>query len=369
MADAPTFQDIFDAGRREILVQPTRITNDVVDIDGSDANIVVASGAAMGDEVTTYALALYQESFLATASGRALDRWINDRYQLPRQEAVPAVTNLQLERSNVVGFTIVAGSVFSTNTGVNFRTIDDVVFPPNISGPFFVTAVCQDAGLGGNVPAGSIVNVQDTFDDDTLTVTNPEPAAGGANAEEDDEYRARGRDFFLSARRGTKNALEIGARSVAGIQQATAQEFLDPDTGSPFFRVQLLISDISGQANVALAQQVIIALDEYRGFGVPVSVLAAQRQDVPLTILGLQFEAGFSTTTVLTAARNAIIAVINILGPGETLRRASLYAALESVDGLIVPDGAIVEPAGDVVPISGRVLRSTTSLIAMNQAA
>ena len=366
MADSPTFQDIFDAGRREILVQPTRITDDVVDIDGSDANIIVGAGAAMADEVAAYALALYQESFLATSLDQALDRWVNDRYQLPRQDAVPAVANLQLARAGVVGFTVPTGSVFSTNSGVNFATIDDVVFAAGVVGPIFVTANAQDAGVVGNVPRDDIINVQDTFDDDTLSVTNPEPAAGGADSEQDDAYRARARSFFLSARRGTKTAIETGGESVAGVQQATAQEFLDPNTGSPFFRIQLLIADLEGQANLALAGQVQLALDEFRGFGVPVSVLAAQRQDVAIIASGLLFDAGFSTTTVLTNARNALVAVVNILAPGETLRSASLLGALTTVQGLIVPDGAITEPAGDVVPAIGRVLRSDVSRIALN---
>jgi hypothetical protein len=64
-----------------------------------------------------------------------------------------------------------------------------------------------------------------------------------------------------------------------------------------------------------------------------------------------------------------LVAVVNILAPGEILRRASLDGALSTVQGLIVPDGAISEPAGDVVPDIGRVLRTQTSFIALNQSA
>ena len=367
MADAPSFQDLFDAGRREILVQPTRITNDVVDIDGSDANIIVAVSAAMADEVAAYALGLYQGSNLGTAREERLDRWLNDRYQLPRRDAVPAVVQLRLAREGTVGFTIEAGSIFSTEAGVNFATIDDVVFNASNPGPLFVTARAQSSGEVGNVAAGTIVNVQDSFDDETLTVTNTEPAAGGEETEDDDTYRARGRSFFLSARRGTKTAIETGAETV--VREADAQEFLDPDTGLPIFRVQLQIADAEGQANAALAELVLQALDEFRGFGVPVSVLASQRQEVPVVLQGLQFRAGFSTTTVLNNARNAIIAEVNLLGPGETLLRGSIFAALKTVDGLIVPSTALVEPAGDVVPATGRTLRTSAELVSLNEAA
>lgn len=363
MADAPTYQDLFDAGRREVLVQPTRISNDVVDIAGSDANIIVASSAAQADEIAGYALALYQESFLGTAQGQALDRWINDRYQLPRQAAVPAVVLLRFDRGGTVGFTIPAGSIFSTDDGVDYSTIDDVVFAASQEGPLFVTANATQAGTIGNVPIAAVTTVQDTFDDDTLTVTNEEPAAGGADDESDDDYRARARDFFLSVRRGTKRAIETGARSVAGVQEATASEVLDPDTGNPFFRVQLLFSDLEGQGNLALGDRILLALDEFRGLGVPVSLIAGTPQLQSIVATGLLFEAGFSTTTVLNNARAAIVSAVNLLAPNETLRRAVILSALDTVDGLIVPDDALVEPAGDVVPNAGQVIRTQASLV------
>lgn len=338
----------------------------MVDIEGSDANIIVASGAAQGDEVAAYALALYQESFLGTAQGQALDRWVNDRYQLPRQEATPAVVPLRFDRGGTVGFTIPANSLFSTEDGVDYSTIDDVVFAASQAGPLFVTANATQAGTGGNVPTGAISVVQDTFDDDTLTVTNEEPAAGGAEDEEDDAYRARARDFFLSARRGTRAAIEIGAQSVAGIQEATATEVLDPDTGSPFFRVQLLFSDLEGQGNQALGDLILLALDEFRGWGVPVTVVSATPQLQSVIATGLLFQAGFSTTTVLNNARAAVVAQINLLAPSETLRRAKILAALDTVDGLIIPDGALTEPAGDVVPNTGQVIRTQSELVSLN---
>lgn len=368
MPDIPSFADSFDAARREILVQPTRITKDVVDIEGSDANIIVAGGASMSEETSAFALALYQESFLGTAKGEALDRWVMDRYQLPRQTAQPAVVTLELTRSNTVGFTVDTDSIFSTPDGVEFSTIDDVVFASGVLGPLTVTARALTAGTGGNVPTGTVTEVNGSFDDTTLAVTNTEPAAGGSVDEEDDDYRARARGFFLSARRGTKEAIEIGARAVAGVTEATAIEVLE-STGIPQFRVQLLISDENGQGNLALAQLVTLALDEFRGLGVPVLVSGAVPQFVIVEAQGLQFEAGANTTAVLNDARERVLARINVLAPGETLRLATILAALNDTDQLIVPDDALVQPAGDLIPNAGSVIRTRSDLIALNSLA
>lgn len=367
MPDAPSHKDLFLAGRRQAILgaNSARFDRAIIDTDGSDVNILFNISAAMGEEVVQYALSRLNAKSLGTARDEDLDREVYDRYQLPRVGAGSAVVTLTLTRSGTDGFTVPALSVFGSTSGVTFATQNDVAFAENNRGPLTVKAVAQQAGRQGNVEAGTITRVITSQDDSTLAVTNEEQAAGGRDEESDESYQARARGFFTTARRGTREAIEFGALDTGRVAQATAVELLNEATGLQGFRVQLNIADEDGQSNEALANEVEQEMLEYRCFGVPVQVVSAIPQYEKIEATGLLFEAGANTTDVLDRAANAILAVVNSLRPGVTLRRSSIAAALDRVDQLIVPDGAVVTPAGDLVPDSGTVIRTTRDRISL----
>lgn len=376
MADVPTQLDLFDAGRREALLSPTRFDPSIIDVAGSDINILLNVSAAMGEEVARYIQSTFNELFLSTASGEKLDRWVYDRYRLTRYEAQSAVVTLTLTRSDTAtGVSIPKGSTFSTAGGQVFETVVDAAFATGNAGPISVNAVAQRAGIEGNVAAGTINTVTASLPVQDIIVDNPNvldadgnvvtpgAAAGGRAAETDDELQERARQFFVNARRGTRTAIEFGAKQVAKIAQATAIENLNLTTGNAAFRVQLTVADSQGQANPALSAEVLESLDEYRALGVPVSVINAVPEYVNITATGLQFAAGANTAAVLSEARSAILAAVNGTAPGITVRRSTILAALEQVDLLIVPNAALTEPLGDLVPTLGTVIRTTADRI------
>jgi len=368
MADAPTQPDLFLVGRDEAILLPTRFDRAIIDTEGSDVNTVFNVSATQGEEVVRYLQASLNELSLSTANGEALDRWVFDRYGLTRKEATNAVVTLQLERSGTDGFTIVAGSTFGTATGLNFITANDLAFGEGVVGPLFVLATADRTGPESNVAIGTITEVISSLEDPTTTVTNPEVAAGGNPRETDDELRTRAREFFVTARRGTKSAIEFGATEVSRVDQANAIEVFAPYQGLsiPGYRVFLNIADSDGQANAALSDDVQRSLVEYRALGVPVVVVPAIPQYVDIRAEGLQFEAGANTTQVLQNAANALLSVVNALPPGDILRRSVLLSTLDNINQLIVPDGALVEPAGDLDPSTGTVIRTTRDRISLN---
>lgn len=369
MATLPAFDDLFDAGEREALVLPSRFNPAIIRTPGSDVNIAFNVSAAMGQELSAFVQAAINETFLSTAAqigGDVLDRWVYDRYGIVRQDARSAVVPVTFARTRLTpGVTLATGSVVGTTDGTNFQIVNDVVFAPNVIGPLTVAAVAEQTGTGGNVATGTITQLVSSFDDDTITVINNEPAAGGREAETDSELEARARDFFTNARRGTRTAILTGARDTPGVTQASAIEFLDSD-GRAAGRVQVIISDENGNSNSALALDVLENLDDFRCLGVPVTVLAGTPQFVEIVVSGLQFAANANTTNVLQEGREAILAAVNILQPGETLRLATISTALDGTEDLIVPSGSIREPAGDLVPQTGGVIRTTLDRIRLN---
>lgn len=370
MPQLPTFDDLFETGKFEILRNPTRFATEIIDTDGSDVNIVVATSAAMADEIGGFAQQAFNEVHLSTAAkegGEILDRFVWDRYQLIRFEAQQSVTTATFARPTATSpVSIPAEAIFSTEDGQTFESINETVMGTGVIGPVSATVQAQIAGELSNVEAGAINTIVTTLTDPDVTVTNLEPAAGGTQAETDDELAERARDFFINARRGTRQAIQNGSVTTPGVTQATVIEFLD-DNGVANFRVQSIISDVNGQANAALATRTLDRLEEFRALGVPVLVIAGTPEFVDIVVEGLTFQAGANTTTLIDQIRAQVVSTVNQLAPGQTLERARIFTALQVRDLVNRPESALVEPAGDLQPAStSGVIRTTSSRVSIN---
>lgn len=370
MADIPTFSDIFDAGRNEILRNPTRFNPEVVDLSGSDVNVVTATGASMADEVAGFAQQAFNELSLSVAAREGdeiLERFLWDRYQLTKQSSQNAVVSVDFTRTDKsAALLIPAETVVSTDDGVTFSTVADLTLSVSI-GTLSVSATADVSGVGGNVDIGAITTIVTQLTGAaTLTATNSEVAAGGAPEETDQAFTDRGRSFFVSARRGTRQAIFNGAVGTAGVETANVIEDLDPN-GDPTFRVQVIVSDQDGNANTALAQAVSDNLDEFRGLGVPVQVIAGTPEFVNIELENITFAATTNTSVLVDEMRARILAAVNDLAPGQTLERTLITTAAKFSAQVSVPDGALVEPVGDLVPTATNgVIRTTGARISIN---
>ena len=367
---APTFDDIFQAGKFEILRRPTRFSPAIVDTDGSDVNVVVAAGASMADEVSHFAQNVFNELHLSTAirvGGEVLDHLVWDWYQLIRYEAQNSVVSLVFSRPSALSpVSIPSGTVVSSDDGQTFETVNGVVMGVGVLGPVTVTGMAQIAGELGNVESGAIRTIVSGLTDIDMEVTNDEPAAGGGPEETDEQLGQRARDHFSSIRRGTRAAILTGCLATPGVSQATVTEDLN-SLSYPNFRVQAIISDENGQANGALATRVLDNLEDYRALGVPARVISGTPQFVEILIEGITFRAGANTTRLVDQLRAQVVSRVNQLAPSQTLRRSTIFSALRISDIVDVPESALVEPSGDLVPSgSSGVIRTTASRVSIN---
>jgi len=371
MPDLPTRLDYFNIGADEVAargaVRPPnqRISPTEVFTEGSDINIVVASASAMADETTRQVALRTQALFLDGASGEDLDRLVGDRFSptIVRKGATPAVAVLTFTRTSgpLLALALPVGTQVKTDGGVLFALTVAVVIPAGSTGPITGIAQALLAGIDGNVDALTLTAFVTPPADPALQVTNLEPATGGDAVEIDARLRARARDFFRTARRGTLAAIEFGALTVPGVRQATAVEEVD-SMGIPTGRVSLYIADANGQANAALTAAVVGALLEYRAAGVYVDVQGATPLFVPITY-NLRFSAGVDTTAAFGLVQSGTVAAVNALRPNATLEVSLLFAVARSVPGVIVLDDAVVAPVGDLVPAPGQVIRTRTALV------
>jgi uncharacterized phage protein gp47/JayE len=353
--------DYHQIGRRYVQTRSTKIDPTQVDVEGSDVNIFVGSTSYMGYAVTRQLADRIRVLLLNGANGEDLDRYAYDRYQLPRKGAAVALGSVRFFRPSFAAGAgaIPVGEVIKSLTGIEYVTTTAANFTATaLEATADVRAV--QAGKAFQVGANQLRRFENPSGlfDPSMDLNNDAKMAGGEDVESDDVFRNRIRDFWNAARRGTKGAIEFGARAVEGVESASAEEVLFG--GQPVRVVNLFIADSSGVASLALGASVQTQLDEYRAAGIAV-ITSTSVPEIVDVVLKLTFITGVDTTTITEAVRNAIAEYINSIPVNATLTRSALGSVLQRfrLDGLIVDESSIIEPAGDVVPTPGRTIRTT----------
>jgi hypothetical protein len=368
----PTRADLFNIGAEEVisraLARPPdqRISREAITTEGTDINIILASCSGMANEIMRQVVAHCGAFFLDSAESRDLDRLVADRYapDIVRKPPVAAVVPLTFSRPNPAGafINLPVGYKVRTVRGTEFVLTQVLSIPAGSTAPVTVPAQAFVVGTTGNVQAQTITQFIAQPPDPVLTVTNLEPASGGADTESDASLRSRCRDFFRTARRGTLAAIQFGALTVPGVSTANAIEDLDPFTGDPSGVVRVYIADALGQGNTVLANAVRIALLEYRAAGIVVDVFGAvpRYEDIRLR---LRFLPGTDTGAAFEEVRFLLVSEVNALMPGETLPASLILATARRVPGVIVLADALLEPLGDVVPVGSEIVKTRADLI------
>jgi len=357
VADLPSRQDLFSVGRRYIKGQPnTRINPKVVDVAGSDANIIVGQASVMGENLVAAWARCMRDLFVDTARQDGLDRLAYDRFGITRKPANAATTGVLLSRptAGAGGGVLQAGFRFTTAQGSTFSLMSDAVFnAPDLEVAADVVAAI--VGPDQNVPAGAISLLGDQAFDPTITVTNPEPAAGGTVQESDPRFRGRIRGYYITLRRATLGAIQYAALTVPGVSVSSAFEISNPGSGLPAGAVELVIGDDAGNASGPMLQAVSDVLLQFRACGIPVFVSGGLISYEPVTYK-LAYSTGIDTQQAQAEVRAVAVSVAQFLIPGQPLRRADMIGAAKAVPGVLVNDDSLVVPAGDVVPTSNSIL-------------
>lgn len=380
MADLPTFDDLFRIARDEALLRNSRLSRDVIEREGTDANVLLAAACAAADEVVGQLAVVAAGLFLDSAAGDALDKRVFDLYSLARKSAAPAVGSVEFSTTAPAAavFTIPSGTQLQTTDDTQFITTAAVVFPLGAVGPITVPVRSVLAGADQQAQKNTITAILGAIPGQPtdLVVTNSLATFGAADEESDAHLRDRARSFYSTARRGTLDSIEQGALSVAGVERAQAFEVVDM-LGRAARLVLLAISDaftdqlvsysIAGvpayaAQSYSISQQVQTALREYRAAGIAVDVQVAQVVLVAVN-LALTFYAGVDYDAVAVEARAVVVALINSLAPGAMLTVDMILTALRSVRGLIVTGSEVLTPVGSVEPLPLQVLRSMMEMV------
>jgi uncharacterized phage protein gp47/JayE len=368
VADLASLEQRIAVARRAVASIPeAKLDPAAIEKAGSTLNILFAGSAAMNEEVERRAMAKLAALTLAGARGVELDALAAERTYgiVARFGASPAVVPVRLRRAS--GGPLAAGKLEAKTLflagAVQFSLDVEVPFASGQLGPIETTATATTAGSATEVAVGAIsgfVEPGKVFDP-RIEPTNPEPAAGGADAELDDSLRGRIRAFPRAIQRGTLAAIEFGALLVPGVTKAIAVEAIDL-AGIQTGLILLYVADTSGQANSALVNKVRVALRDWRAGGVAVRVLGAIPTFVDV-VLAIGYLDGFATASVQNQARAVVVDAVNRLAPNEPLLRSSIVAALKTVPGVVVFDSSVKTPIGDLYPTLGQVFRTTPAQV------
>jgi hypothetical protein len=370
--DMPTRLDLYALGRDHLVQRAKRIDPTQVDVLGSDANIFVGSVSVMLKRVVDQLGYEVAKKTLDGCEDQDLDRWLYDEYKMLRKGASSAVGTVRFYRatsgtSGVIPkdtqIRTLSGAVYITTSAASFGTTD-------------LTSIADvraaEAGKATQAGANTIRSIvtPGALFDPTIQVNNDEAAAGGEDAEGNDDFRERGRDFWPSARRGTLGAIEFGAREVPGVVSAQAVEVTETLNLNgviltlPARVVILYISDSSGVASAALAKKVETQLLEYRAGGIAVIVMTSKPQLVSI-LLKLAFRANVDTVALAGNVQSSVVEYINSLPVNAKLTVADILVVLSRYkeDGLIIDQNSVVAPVGDIIPTPGQTIRTTTDLV------
>lgn len=374
MGDFVSRNDLYNVGRSYILSKATKIDPQQVDVQGTDANIFVGSVSEIAYLCILQLAYSVNRLFLDGAEGDDLDRYAWDRYQLTRKGASAALGSELLYRTqatNPAG-TVPAGTVINSQSGFQYitTTAGNFTSATGAKSDTQVTVAIRavQAGKLSQVGANSLTAfaAAGALFDQSIRCNNVVATAGGEDVEDDDTFRERIRGFWTAQQRGILSAIQYGAIQTPGVVSAQAVEVIT-DTGTPARLVYLYIADSSGVANaqlVALTQQV---LNNYRAAGIQVIVFGTIPQLVQV-VLHLAFQAGVDTVGLSANIQAAVLNYVNSLSANGTLYLSALNSVLQrfAAQGLIVGQGTIQSPTGDLVPAPGQTLRALSSGIVLD---
>ncbi len=357
---------------------------------GSILDILTGVLATIAGEVQRTNLNAFAKTFIETADGPEFTGGIDDLENLlvdhfgdefarPEASFATAVANFTRDNDDAGDCIIPVGTIVKTalnSSGVAQRyATESTVTMTGTEVNAIINAVV--AGTAGNVADGAISIIESTLTDTSIEVTNADAASGGAAVDTDAEYREFARNLFVSIRGQTRAAIEAKAKTVPGVEMATAVEFVqtvieydessEESVGDPFkiARNKLYIADADGTGNDALVALVDTAIDGIRALGVRVEVIAAVALEQDIS-LNLTLDSGGDHYAALSVDAQPIlddaIVFIQQLAIGSDLVRADLVSYLLALWGpagsgdlttltVAVPTGDVsVEPNEKMIP-------------------
>lgn len=249
-----------------------------------------------------------------------------------------------------------------------------------------ILAAAQSPGVAGNTDAGTITELVSSVTGIT-SITNPQPFINGRDLETDDERKVRFQGYISTLARGTKAAIEYGAKTAKltnslgvvteYVAYAGVEEPWIADPTQPISLVNCYVHNGASATSaglVNLAQAVIngyfeadgvtpVAGSGWKAAGVKCVVSAAA--DQPVNVTGVvSVLNGYTAATVIAAAGTAVRAYLQGRNVGTPVQLAEVIAIIKrDVPGVF--NVTLSAPTADVsIAANAKAIAGTVTLTA-----
>ncbi len=311
---------------------------------GSTLRAVLESNASIGLWMQWLILQVLRTTRAATSSDADLDSWMAD-LTLTRLPATAATGMVTFSRfTPALAALIPAGALVRTADGTQTFSVsidtsltswsptsNGYVIPAGVAG-LDVPVIAETLGSAGNVQAGTISMLASAVPG-VDSANNANAFLNGQDAETDDAFRQRFRNFIASRSRATP--LAVGY-AISAIQQGlnyTIQENLDPAGQPRMGHFVVTVDDGSGSPSTPLLSTVQTAIDAVR----PVGSVFTVQPPTPLNAdvsLAITVSPGRAKAPLQSLIGDAIRSYINSLpiGTGLPLTKLAQIAYSASPD-------------------------------------
>jgi uncharacterized phage protein gp47/JayE len=343
---------------------------------GSTLRAVLEANASIGLWMQWLILQVLRTTRAASSDGADLDTWMAD-LTLTRLPAVAATGTVTLSRFTPgMSALIPAGALVRTADGTQTFAVTADTSHPSWSAPnngyvvsdaiasLDVPVTAQTTGSVGNVQVGTISMLASAIPG-IDSVNNASAFQNGLDAESDDSFRNRFRNFIASRSRATP--LAVGY-AISGIQQGlnyALQENVSPSGQLLMGSFVVTVDDGSGSPSTALLSTVQSAIDTVRPVGSIFSVQSPTvlKTDISLTVT---VPAGTAKAPIQALVGDAIGSFIDRLPIGASLPLTKLAQIAYSASPAVVNVSALAAngSASDVAVAANGVVKA--GIIAVN---
>lgn len=183
---APTYEEVLDSVEDDFI---SKFGDDIVLTSNSNFGIIARLIAWRETLMIQELQQNYYAAFISTATDTSLDR-VGSNMGVGRKVAQPAFATIEVTTDGQ--YLIETGETFETDDGYVFDLIKDITTTQQPDGTWKGTGIVQSEENGSmNNVAAKKITMESNPDDNVLSITNPEPAGGGQDYEDDETYRAR----------------------------------------------------------------------------------------------------------------------------------------------------------------------------------
>ena len=339
---APTYEEVLDSIMDDF---QQRFGTDIVLTSNSNFGIIARLIAWRETLLIQELQKTYYSAYISTATESSLDR-LGANLDLPRKVATPSFADIEIKTEEE--YLIQAGEQFETADGVLFDLIKDVVTSKNSDCTYTGIGTVQSVHTGAyNNVLPSTITIMYNPDENVVSVTNPEKAAGGQDYEDDATYRAR---LIMEnvakpgpSAAGIKSALMnlSGVRQVNVVENpnAEASQYGDPPYSVHIYVLggkeqdiaQCLVDNVAAGITMAGTKQ-ITAPDNT---GTPQTVSFDFAKDKPIyATVQIRTNEEWNADEGVQDVKQAIADYVNNLLMGQEVYLTKIYPSIYSIPGV-----------------------------------